>query len=437
MRNSVRFAHSITAFHPLATRNSQLATSMTQFHSTVLSNGLTVLAETIPYAYSVSVCFFVNTGSRDETDVESGVSHFLEHMIFRGSQKRKGEDVSRAFDDMGASNNACTGEDSTMFYASFLPEFLEPVIELWSDVLRPALRESDFNSERQVILEELKMYQDEPPYDMDEQARRAYFNGHPLGNPIIGTVDSLNAMTPEIMRNYLNRQYVPNNIVLCAAGKVDFDLLTRLAEKYLGAWTPRDVKRNLQSFTPGQRFNRVVDPTAAQEYIIDWYPGPNPIGRDYYVAKMFSSLIGESAGSRFYWKLSDVGLADSAQLSYSDYTETGAFNASFSCAPEDEKTCMDIVADVYEDVLKNGFSEKELDQRRRRELASLIMREERILTRVFSIASDWVCRNQYFTIDDEINILKSVTLDEINDMAKRFPLNPSVRFVVGPNEGNE
>ena len=408
--------------------------TMTQFHSTVLSNGLTVLAETIPYAYSVSVCFFVKTGSRDESPAESGVSHFLEHMIFKGTQKRTAEEVNRLFDDMGASNNACTSEDATLFYASFLPEFLEPIIELWSDVLRPALRESDFNSERQVVLEELKMYQDEPPYDMDEQARRAFFNGHPLGNPIIGTVDSLSAMTPEMMRDYLNRQYVPNNIVLCAAGKVDFDNLTRLAEKYCGSWTPCNVTRKLQSFTPGQRFNHIADSTAAEEYIIDWYPGPNPVGRDYYAAKMFASLVGDESGSRFYWKLCDVGLADSALLAYSDYTEVGAFNASFSCAPEDEQTCMDIVADVYADVLKNGFTEKELDQRRRRELASLIMREERVLSRVFTIASDWICRNQYFTIDDEINILKSVTLDEINDMAKRFPLNPAVRFAVGPNE---
>lgn len=407
---------------------------MTQFHSTVLSNGLTVLAETIPYAYSVSVGFFVKTGSRDESPAESGVSHFLEHMIFKGTQKRTAEEVNRAFDDMGASNNACTSEDATIFYASSLPEFLEPVIELWSDVLRPALRETDFNSERQVVLEELKMYQDEPPYDMDEQARRAFFNGHPLGNPIIGTVDSLNAMTPEIMRDYFNRQYAPNNIVLCAAGKVDFDLLTRLAEKYCGGWTSRDVKRNLQSFTPGQAFNRIADPTAAEEYIIDWYPGPDPVGRDYYAAKMFASLIGDESGSRFYWNLCDVGLADSAQLSYSDYTEVGAFNSSFSCAPEEEKTCMDIVADVYAEVLKNGFTEKELDQRRRRELASLIMREERVLSRVFTIASDWICRNQYFTLDDEINVLKSVTLDEINDIAKRFPLRPAVRFAVGPNE---
>lgn len=407
---------------------------MTQFQSCTLPNGLTVLAEVIPHAYSVSQGFFVNTGSRDESPSESGVSHFLEHMIFKGSQKRSVDDVNRLFDDWGASCNACTSEDMTIFYASFLPEFLERITELWADILRPALRESDFNSERKVVLEELKMYQDQPPYDMDEQSRNAFFNGHPLGNAVIGSVKSLSDMTPEIMRNYFKRQYAPNNITLCAAGKVDFDQLVRLAEKYCGQWESQSPLRKTQSFIPGKEYKRVYEPTATEEYILDWAPGPEPEGREFYIAKILAALVGDESGSRFYWELSDPGLAEIAQFSYADYSELGAFTASFACAPEEEKQCLDIVKNIYADIALNGFNNKELELCRQRELARMVVHEEKIASRMFTIAGDWCARKQYLSFEQEIEIIKSITLDEINALARKFPLTPAVRYAVGPQK---
>ncbi len=406
---------------------------MTQFKTHTLSNGLTILAEINPNAYSISQGFFVQTGSRDERPFESGVSHFLEHMLFKGTSRRCVDDVNRGFDDLGASFNACTGEDSTIFYASFLPEYLEPILDLWTDMLRPALRESDFNSERNVVLEELKMYQDQPPYDADEQSRKAFFNGHPLGNPIIGSVESLTRMTVEIMKNYFQRQYAPNNIVLCAAGKVDFDYLVRLAERFCGQWESWQVDHQPQAFVPGEEKRRIVEATASEQYILDWGTAPIPQGRNYYIAKIIAALIGEESGSRFYWELSDPGLVDTAQFSYTDYSQVAAYTASFACAPEDEAQCMEIVSNIYADIMKNGFTRQELDLCLHRELARMVVHEEKVFARMFAVAGDWIQRKQYLTLDEEMSIIESITLSEVNQLVQQFPLEPMVRFLVGPN----
>lgn len=405
---------------------------MSEFFSHVLSNGLTVLAEVNPYAYSVSQGFFVQTGSQNEQPFESGVSHFLEHMFFKGSARRTADDVNREFDDLGANNNAYTSEDMTVFYASFLPEFLESVTDIWSDILRPALREEDFNSERQVVIEELKMYEDQPPFGLDDESRAAFFNGHPLGNSVIGTVESLTGMTPEIMRNYFQRQYSPDNIILCAAGKVDFDQLVKLAEKYCGNWEPQTRQPIRQPFTPGRVKKSVVEPKAVQQYVLDWGPAPKPEGRDFYVAKILGALLGDESGSRFYWELSDPGLAETAQFSYCDYNDAAAFTAQLACDPDQANDCLDIISRIYRDVEKNGFSEKELDLCRRRAIAHIAVHEEKTFARMFAVAADWIQRKKYLSLDEGIEIIRSIRLEEINQMVKQYPLEPTVRFAVGP-----
>ena len=160
-----------------------------------LPNGLTVVAECNADAYSTAVGFFVETGARDETAAQAGVSHFLEHMVFKGTPTRSGEDVNRAFDEMGAHYNAFTSEENTVYYAAMLPEHQTAAVELLADILRPSLREEDFNTEKKVILEEIKMYEDQPPFGADEKCRAAHFGPHPLGRSVLGTLDTVGALT--------------------------------------------------------------------------------------------------------------------------------------------------------------------------------------------------------------------------------------------------
>src|SRR3954465_2114286 len=201
-----------------------------QFHHTVLDNGLHVIAELNDQARSVASGFFVKAGSRDELAEVAGVSHFLEHMVFKGTPRRDALTVNRDFDRVGAKHNAQTSEEDTFYHVTCLPEYLPQAFDVLSDILRPNLTEEDFDTEKQVIIEEIRMYLDNPMSVAYEAAKTAHFGAHPLGNSILGTVASITAMTADQMRDYFARRYSPANIVLAFAGKADWDPLVELAK---------------------------------------------------------------------------------------------------------------------------------------------------------------------------------------------------------------
>src|SRR6478609_11819154 len=150
------------------------------FHQHTLPNGLQIIAETSPSARSMALGFFVRTGSRDETPEVSGVTHFLEHMVFKGTPRRTALDVNRDFDKIGAHYNAYTSEENTVFHAAVLPEYLPQAVDILADILRPSLRGDDFDMEKKVIIEEIGMYEDQPGWCLYDHAKKAFFDNHPL-----------------------------------------------------------------------------------------------------------------------------------------------------------------------------------------------------------------------------------------------------------------
>src|SRR6516225_3464365 len=153
-----------------------------------------MIGETSPSARSVALGFFVRTGARDETTDVSGVTHFLEHMVFKGTPRRTALDVNRDFDRIGAQYNAFTSEENTVFYAAVLPEYLPQTVDILSDILRPSLRDDDFDMEKKVIIEEIGMYEDQPMSSAFDQARHLYFGEHPLGQSILGTKETVGGL---------------------------------------------------------------------------------------------------------------------------------------------------------------------------------------------------------------------------------------------------
>ena len=158
-----------------------------EFRENTLPNGLRVVAEINPGAYSTALAFLVDTGSRDEKANNWGVSHFLEHMVFKGTPRRSAADVNRELDELGSHSNAFTSEEHTVYYATVLPELCDRALELLSDIMRPSLRQEDFDVEKQVILEEIAKYEDQPPYGAHEKGMAIHFGDHPLGRSVLGT----------------------------------------------------------------------------------------------------------------------------------------------------------------------------------------------------------------------------------------------------------
>src|ERR1700720_3101564 len=174
------------------------------FLSQSLGNGLQIIGETSPSARSVALGFFVRTGSRDETPDVSGGAHFLEHMGFKGTPRRTALDVNRDFDKIGAHYNAYTSEENTVFYAAILPEYLPQAVDILADILRPSLRVEDFDMEKNVIIEEIGMYEDQPMWSAYDHAKRSFFADHPLGNSVLGTPESITALSRDQMQAYFD-----------------------------------------------------------------------------------------------------------------------------------------------------------------------------------------------------------------------------------------
>src|SRR5579871_5581359 len=206
------------------------------FHHKQLPNGLDVVAEQNPDAHSVALGLFVKTGSRDEDPSVNGVSHFLEHMMFKGSQKYGWEDVNRIFDELGAKYNAFTSQEMTAYYANVLPEFTEKAVEHLSHLLRPAIRVEDFTTEKKVILEEIAMYLDDPGHRLYERLMEAHFANHPLSMSVLGSPESIQKLQRDQMAEYFARRYGPGNMVLAVTGRLQFEEIVALAEKYCGQW---------------------------------------------------------------------------------------------------------------------------------------------------------------------------------------------------------
>src|ERR1700742_1487028 len=204
------------------------------FHYKQLSNGLDIVVEQNPDAHSTAMGLFVKTGSRDEDPALNGVSHFLEHMMFKGSTKYTWEDVNRIFDEIGARYNAFTSQEMTAYYANVIPEFTEKAVEHLSHLLRPAIRNEDFDTEKKVILEEIAMYLDDPGHRLYERLMELHFGNHPLSMSILGSPESIKDLKRDQMAAYFSRRYGPGNMVFSATGRLDFDEVVRLAEKYCG-----------------------------------------------------------------------------------------------------------------------------------------------------------------------------------------------------------
>ena len=406
-----------------------------KFREHTLANGLEVVAECNDEARSMALGFFVKTGARDETDEVSGVSHFLEHMVFKGTARRTADDVNRDFDVMGAHYNAFTSEEKTVYYAAVLPEYQGAAVELLADIMRPALREEDFDTEKQVIIEEIRMYEDQPPFGADDRCRALHFGRHPLGRSVLGTVESITALRVEAMRAYFAERYSPKNIALVASGQVDFQALVAAAEKCCGHWEAFPTRREVAPAQSARHFECLVKDTATQEYAIQLANGPSATDHDRFAAKILATILGDDSGSRLYWEMVDPGLADGASLGHHDYQGTGLYFSYFSCAPEYAESNLQRMLDIYREAEASGATAEELEQAKNKINSRVVLSSERPRGRLFNVGANWTYRHEYRSVKDDLAAVDAVTLGELSDVLRKYPLTTSTTMIVGPLAG--
>jgi predicted Zn-dependent peptidase len=403
-----------------------------KFRRETLDNGLEIVAECNDAAHSLGIGFFVRTGARDETDEVAGVSHFLEHMVFKGTPRRTAEDVNREFDEIGAHYNAFTSEENTVYYASVLPEYQEASIDILADVLRPSLRDDDFNMEKKVIIEEIQMYGDQPPFLMDDYIKELHLGRHPMARSVLGTVDTIGALRVDQMRAYFESRYSPGNVFVSAAGRVNFDELVKQVAARCGSWTPQPAPRETPPPKSTPTFKLVERESSTQQYILQLADGPASEDADRYAAKLLAAIVGDDSGSRLYWELVDPGLVETASLGHYEYQGLGMLYTWMSCAPEDAAENFAQLREVYRVAEAKGLTTDELARARSKLKARVVLGSERPRNRLFNVGGNWMQRREYRSVADDLATVDAVTLDDIHAVLKKYPLTRATTVTIGP-----
>jgi predicted Zn-dependent peptidase len=403
-----------------------------EFKSEKLENGLVVIGEVNKSAKSAAVGFFVKTGSRDETEQINGVSHFLEHMLFKGTEKLSALEVNEAFDKTGAQFNAFTSEENTVYYAAVLPEYLVEVTELWTQLMRPALRDEDFNLEKNVIKEEIAMYKDMPSFDVMDRCRTLHFSEHPCGNSVLGSEESIDNLAADQMRDYFTRRYAPNNIVLACAGNFDWDQVCTIATNSCSGWQKQTIGRELQHSDGSKKKERLEKANLAREHICLMSAGVSAQDPKRYAAALLGMIVGDDVGSRFFWELVDKALAEAASMQFGAMDGTGAFCSYIRCSSENVTTVLDTVRGIFNGLAKNGITEDELRKAKNKILSALVIKNELPMGRLVDLGFNWTYLQQYRTIEEEVSAIKAVTVDDVNSLIEQFKPGDFTELSLGP-----
>ena len=402
-----------------------------EFKRTTLPNGLTVAAEVDPDAHTAAIGFFVKTGARDEDPALMGVSHFLEHMMFKGTQTRTAEDVDREFDSIGADHNAFTTTELTAFWAHALPEHVPQAAEILADILRPALRADDFEDERSVILEEIAMYEDQPFWVLYERTMEAFYRDYPLSHRVLGVRGTVEALSRDQMVDYFERRYSADNTMVALAGRVDFDSMGDLLSRRCGTWQTTKPQRRYPPIDLVTDSLDMTSPKVNRHYTIMAAPGPPVQDERRYAAAVLAQILGGAEGSRLYWALVETGLAEEARAEYDGHDGVGEFVIYYTCSPQDAESVERITGDKI-DELRESLTEDDLERVRSKIATAATFHGELPSGRMQRLGRLWTYFGEYRSLEAELEQINAVSLDDLRGLCEAFPFRPRVTGSLRP-----
>jgi hypothetical protein len=388
-----------------------------------LKNGLNIIAEVDSAAHSSAVGFFVRTGARDEATPMMGVSHFLEHMMFKGTETIAADELNQRFDAMGARNNAYTSAEMTCFYAHVLPEYLPAATDLIGQMMRPALRTTDFTTEKKVILEEIAMYKDSPFWVLYERAIETHYGAHPLSHRVLGTSESVTALERDQMKQYFDARYSADNTVVALAGRLDFEHSVEIIERACGHWNSTAPRRNAgKPALAGGDFT-LRDAKVNRGYFIGIAEGPSIEDDRKYAAAVLGQILGSPDNSRLHWALVETSLADECQAAFDARDGCGDYYVFASCDPANiEKVEATIHAQIA--ALVDSLSEDDTRRLIAKTATAATIAGERPEGRMQRLGRQWTYLGRYETLEHEVERMASVTLDDLRNVAREFPVHP-------------
>jgi len=393
------------------------------FSDTTLENGLRIVAEHSPEAVTAAIGFFIKTGARDETSSLMGVSHFLEHMMFKGTDSRSAEQVDLAFDDLGAEHNAFTSSEMTAFWGAGLPEVLGDIHDILADILRPSLRQQDFDNEKKVILEEIAMYDDQPFWVLYENAMEHYYGKNPLGHRVLGTNQTIIDMKRDELASYFTNRYSADNTIVVIAGRIDFDTMVARIEKSCGFWQRTGATRTYESIErQGGTFKKKID-DLHQHYLMMMMPSASFQDEQKHAAGALASIFGGGDGSRLHWALIDSGLAESAAASADASDQFGEQLAWAVCDPQNAEKVSDIIRNEMK-TLVASLNQEDLAKVVAKAGTAAAVGSERPAGRMQRLGNMLTTSGIYTSLEEELQAIESLTLKDLQEVAEVFPWEP-------------
>ena len=407
---------------------------------TVLPGGLRVVTENVPGVRSAAFGIWVGVGSRDETPAQAGAAHYLEHLLFKGTGRRSALEISAALDAVGGEMNAFTSKEYTCYYARVLDADLPLAVDVVSDLVTSALMRSyDVDSERDVILEEIAMRDDDPGDLVHEEFADAMFGPTPLGRPILGTVETIESITPRAIRAFYKRQYRPENMVVAAAGNVDHATVVRLVRKAFGAAGFLDgdampaVPRAGEFRTRGAGDVRVLSKTTEQANVVLGVPG---LARDddrRFALGVLNAALGGGMSSRLFQEIREKrGLAYSVFSFAAHYADTGMFGVYAGCMPKKVDDVLEIARDELVKVAAHGLTDEELQRGKGQMRGGLVLGLEDTGSRMSRIGKAELLTGDLWSTADVLGAIDAVTIDDVREVAGGLLEVTPTLAVIGP-----
>ena len=407
----------------------------------VLPSGVRILTEQVPGSQSVSVSFSVAVGSRDETNNHFGSTHFLEHLLFKGTKTRTAMDIAIAFDSVGGSSNASTGKEHTSYYAKIQDKALPIAVEVIADMLTSSLiDETEFENERPVILEELAMNDDDPQDVAHEAFSEAVLGDHPLGRPIGGTIETISNVSRAAVWEHYQQNYRPQDLVVAAAGSIDHQQLIKLVEQALDAagWDlgleAKPVPRRL--LTPakilrGSKFN-VIHRPISQVNILVGSEGLYVDDSRRYAMGVLNTVLGGGMSSRLFQEIREKrGLAYSVYSFNQGYSDAATFGLYAGCSPAKAKEVTQLMIAELEKVAESGITQDELALAKGNISGSLALKFETNQARMSRLASAEIVSGEFMDLDETIARFDGVVLSEVQALARDLIEKPRSIVAVG------
>lgn len=406
---------------------------------TTLPNGLRVITEPMPSLRSVALGCWIDTGTRDENPNEAGVSHFLEHLLFKGSEKLSAREVNETLDSIGAESNAFTSKETTCYWARLLDQDLAVGLDVLSEIIqRPAFRINEIDSERQVVVEEINMNEDDPTDVAFENFSTAVFEGHPLEAPVLGTRESIRAITRDDIHGYWKRRYGAGSVVIAAAGSLDHEEMVEMVAERFGDWSGDPVDHQHSPVLANPKVN-VTRRETEQAHLILGGPGLHRSDERRWAFEVLTHVMGSGMSSRLFREVREErGLAYAVFGFKLAYADSGAWGVHVGTTPHQTDTALTVIRDELAKVVEDGITPEELERAKGSMRGGLALSLEDSNSRMVRLGSDELAGMPHLSVDERLEKLEAVDLEMVQSVAAEIYGAPTrVMGAVGPFDEGE